>query len=141
MTTPHKATPEQWRWVSEDACLIELRDRLAAAEQRISELEQRPIPGSVELATDAELIKAWDVRNGDHLARIRFIYNLGRQHGAAQATCPHIPASGLVERVARAIPNLYQREACAAIFAVAEWFDGIGYGATASILRQEVKRD
>lgn len=111
MTTPHKATPEQWRWVSEDACLIELRDRLAAAEQRISELEQRPIPGSVELAT------------------------------AAQATCPHIPASGLVERVARAIPNLYQREACAAIFAVAEWFDAIGYGATASILRQEVKRD
>ena len=52
MNTPHKATPEQWRWVSEDACLIELRDRLAAAEQRISELEQRPIPGSVELAKE-----------------------------------------------------------------------------------------
>jgi hypothetical protein len=28
----------------------------------------------------------------------------------------------------------------AAILAVAEWFDAIGYGATASILRQEVER-
>ena len=44
--TPHKATPEQWetveRFVEEcgyDACLLELRDRLAAAEQRINELE------------------------------------------------------------------------------------------------------
>ena len=96
------------------------------------------------VATDAELIKSWDVRNGDHLARIRFIYNLGRQHGATQATCPHIatsdegtsycrlaeqgnrqgildsspaPAGGLVERVADAMYGGTE----AVILAVADW--------------------
>ena len=47
MSTPHRATPEQWavteRWAAEMlpyySCILELRDRLAAAEQRISELE------------------------------------------------------------------------------------------------------
>ena len=47
MTTPHRATPEQWALAEQyaevdcysDACILELRDRLAAAEQRIGELE------------------------------------------------------------------------------------------------------
>jgi hypothetical protein len=48
MTTPHKATPDQWAAVERaamppvpfhnSAALIELRDRLAVAEQRIQEL-------------------------------------------------------------------------------------------------------
>ena len=44
--TPHRATPEQWaqikhfiKYCGYDSCLLELRDRLQAAEQRISELE------------------------------------------------------------------------------------------------------
>ena len=56
------------------------------------------------------------------------------------------PAGGLVERVASVITDdsadvhLWHDDARAAILAVAEWFDAIGYGATASILRQEVVR-
>ena len=63
MTIPHRATPEQWAFVADDAigdcdlhslCLLELRDRLAAAEQRISDLEGnhlRPAPEMVTAAT------------------------------------------------------------------------------------------
>jgi len=62
------------------------------------------------------------------------------------------PAGGLVERVAIAVCRCddssswseevinWTPEARAAILAVAEWFDAIGYGATASMLRQEVER-
>ena len=46
MSTPYRATPEQWESLENDdstfayeACILELRDRLAAAEQRICELE------------------------------------------------------------------------------------------------------
>ena len=48
-TTPHRATPEQWAHLEAGAChtapwnsarvVLELRDRLAAAEERICELE------------------------------------------------------------------------------------------------------
>ena len=146
MTTPHKATPEQWRRIEKSrpypavfAGLLELRDRIAALEAGASAAPDH-LRGAPEMvATDGELIKAWDVRNGDHLARIRFIYNLGRQHGTTQA-------GGLVERVADAITDdsadvrLWHYEARAAILAVAGWFGAIGHGATASILRQEVER-
>lgn len=45
MTTPHKATPEQWAVIASDAadcdlhclCLLELRDRLAATESEIAQ--------------------------------------------------------------------------------------------------------
>ena len=56
------------------------------------------------------------------------------------------PAGGLVERVAQVIADddapvdLWLTDARAAILAVGEWFDAIGYGATASMLRQEVER-
>ena len=49
------------------------------------------------------------------------------------------PGGGLVERVMLA-GGLSHDESRAAILAVAAWFDTIGYGATASILRQEVER-
>ncbi len=113
MTTPHKATPEQWdrmeAWRGNGDtfadCTLELRDRIAA-------LEQRPIAGSVELAADhfrdAQKMVATDdalqrryaqavtdaIQRGatnDELsvAGRRTIYDLGRQH----ATCPHIVTS------------------------------------------------
>jgi len=51
---------------------------------------------------------------------------------------------GLAGTVQKAISDVEfphgNDEASAAILAVAEWFDSIGYGATASILRQEVVR-
>lgn len=59
------------------------------------------------------------------------------------------PAGGLMQSVGAAIcsiadcgdtPLNWAPEARAAIQAVAEWFDAIGYGATASILRQELQR-
>jgi hypothetical protein len=52
------------------------------------------------------------------------------------------PAGELAERVAEAIGviSTAQSTARAAVHAVAEWFDAIGYGATASILRQELQR-
>jgi len=145
--TQHKATPEQWNYQEQaefecDAtasCLLELRDRISALEaqretekaciqeiyekldrlkvqhesnwSRIVKLEERPIPGTVEL----------------------------RQQVPA-------PTGGLVDRVAQAIADddapvdLWLTDASAAILAVAEWFDAIGYGATASMLRQEVER-
>ena len=63
MTEPHHATPEQWADVEKrasdcrggPACLLELRDRLAAAEQRISELErlQNWVPPELEDSLDA----------------------------------------------------------------------------------------
>jgi hypothetical protein len=105
MTTPHKATPEQWaeleEWATKyewSSCVVELRDRLAAAEQRIQELERRPIPGTVKLAaqptpkaapvaTDEELASAMWTRSGR-----RAVYDLGREHGAAQSTPPTAPA-------------------------------------------------
>ena len=46
MSTQHRATPEQWASINDpenpfpyESCILELRDRLTAAEQRISELE------------------------------------------------------------------------------------------------------
>ena len=94
--------------------------------ERVEALEQRPIPGVVELAapapdaapppvaTDEELADCYadaakvailNRRDYDKAltpvdmlkAQIRAIYNLGRQHGAAQHPAP---AGGLVEMVA-----------------------------------------
>jgi hypothetical protein len=113
MTTPHKATPEQWEHVEQRilaidpgcSCLIELRDRLAALE--------------------------------------------AAANSSAGLTGSPAPAGGLMQAVGAAIcsiadcgdtPPNWAPEARAAIQAVAEWFDAIGYGATASILRQELRR-
>jgi hypothetical protein len=123
--------------------------------KRIMALESRPIPGSVELAADhladaskmvptpeavpvatnAELCSAYNdapehgVRPG-----LRAVYDLGRQHGAAQPpaaqpTPPPAPAGGLVERVCGEMtgdddPSI---DARAAIREVAKWLRS-GYG-------------
>ena len=83
MTAP-KATPEQWAdtWAFASdtrACLLELRDRVAALEAAAT---PSPAPnhsrGAPEMvATDEELVEAFRV-----CSSLRDIYNLGRQHGA-----------------------------------------------------------
>jgi hypothetical protein len=122
MTTPHKATPDQWQTIENyanlgivlNSCILELRDRIAALEAAAN--------SSAGLA--------------------------GSNHPAKPDGSP-APAGGLVEHLSAAIcsgadcgdtPSNWAPEARAAIKAVAEWFDAIGYGATASILRQEVQR-
>jgi len=113
MTTPHKATPEQWATTEEyanaaigcysDSCLLELRDRIAALE---ADANSKPTPNPSQIRSS--------------------------------------PAGELMQSVAHVIHSApsgygYENEAYAAIKAVAAWFDTIGYGATASILRQELQ--
>lgn len=46
------------------------------------------------IATDQELRRAWgSVTGEDWNTALRAVYDLGRQHGSAQATCPHIATS------------------------------------------------
>ena len=46
------------------------------------------------IATDQELRRAWgSVTGEDWNTALRAVYDLGRQHGSAQATCPHIVSS------------------------------------------------
>ena len=97
--------------------------------ERVEALEQRPIPGTVELATptpeaapvatDNGLLRCYAqaievaVKRGDSHdeakeAGRRAIYDLGRQHGAAQPPAaqpapPPAPAGGLVRRVLKAM--------------------------------------
>jgi hypothetical protein len=111
--------------------------------KRIMALEQRPIPGTVELAaptpeatpvaTDEDLWDFWCQEGMNFIPEVlRACYNLGRQHGAAQPPAaqptpePAAPAGGLVERVDRAIVRAWadcgpKGEACAAIREVAAW--------------------
>jgi len=106
----YKATPEHWEIVefraqrpgfSCDSCILELSSRLTAAEQRISELQAAAstpdhIRGATEMvATDQELRDEFYAEQREDDAR-RAIYNLGRQHGAAQAKCP-LCDMGIVE--------------------------------------------
>jgi len=186
-------------------CVLELRSRIEALEEAENDRRFRDCKAAIDnssatltgsnhpakpdsspapemVATDADLRRLWH-NTADDLGfgqAIRAIYNLGREHGAANATCPHIVTSnegtsycdlaektanskptpnprqirssstdGLMQSVSAAIcpidgrggtPINWEPEARAAILAVAEWFDAIGYGATASILRQELKR-
>jgi hypothetical protein len=109
MTTPHKATPEQW-----------------------ARLEMRQLGGNDLVCAALEL--------RDRIAALEAAAN-----PSAGLTGSPAPGDGLVEQVVDAIHDEAGSchafaEARAAIHAVAEWFDAIGYGATASILRQELQR-
>jgi hypothetical protein len=113
MTTPHKATPEQWddagAFASDTrACLLELRDRIAALEEAANSsagLTSSPAPA------------------GDLMQSV----------GAAICTiadCGDTPAN-------------WAPEARAAILAVARWLDDQGIyanHAAAGYLRQELQR-
>ena len=133
MTTPHRATPEQWALVEQyaevdcysDACLLELRDRLAAAEQRISELENAAEPTFTP--EEAEMIAApWSLLTPE----------------PASAA----PAGSLVEVVGRTWSYgqpLHPAATRAAILACADWLErqDVGAGhAAARWLREEVER-
>jgi hypothetical protein len=152
MTTPHKATPEQWNYQDQaefegDAtasCILELCDRIAALEvtqhahadaSRMSDAERERF--YAELAKPAR-IEALDANQPHQQDKLDRLIALDRSDPAPA------PAGGLVAKVTDAV--VYgieisdQRGAIDAIHAVAEWFDAIGYGATASILRQELQR-
>jgi len=118
--TNHKATPGQWMLVERqareqfgrysDSCLLEIRDRLAAAEQRIEAMEG--------------------------------VANLRQQDEDAERAMAPL-AGGLVKQVGQALIRSepgYDKEACAAILAVAEWLDGRIETSAAHLLREEVER-
>ena len=160
MTTPHKATPDQWARLearqlvrgNDLVCAaLELRSRIEALEAAANAPADHPGEPAGTVATDAELLKPWDV----HIRWLReeverHACNLGRQHGAANRRAilgsSPAPDDGLVELVVDAITDsaagygTADEPARAAILAVAEWFDAIDYGATATILRQELQR-
>jgi len=141
------ATPEQWaemeQWAgghySTSACLIELLDRIAAMEAQ-RETEKACIQ---EIYDKLDRLKVQHESNWSRIVKLEEalvtlkIELITERNAKPQAPAP---AGGLVERVAAAANCYPLDDARAAILAVAEWFDAIGYGATASILRQEVER-
>jgi hypothetical protein len=115
MTTPHKATPEQWanveRWASEmrstDSCLLELRDRIQALEAAANSSAgptSSPAPA------------------GDLM------------HSVGAAICSIADCGDT--------PSNWAPEARAAILAVAGWLEHRKPGALhcAALLREEVER-
>jgi hypothetical protein len=147
------ATPEQWEDVeqflttlpypSTASCLLKLRDRLVAAEQRTSEL----ISANEALR---ERLSVLEEGYDELAARLETIETGKRSQPTPNPSQIRSSAAGdLMQSVGAAIctiadcgdtPLNWAPEARAAVLAVAEWFDAIGYGATASILRQEVER-
>ena len=164
MTTPHRATPEQWALIEQhaefdcysDDCLLELRDRLAAAEQRISDLERNHFPDVTKMvpaATRRPLLEP----SANHIAECGGPCQEGFWHcncGLLEQLNPELrpapaaPAGSLVEAVQRAIHDTEfphgNDEARAAIYEVADWLESqdVGAGrAAARWLREEVERD
>jgi len=90
------------RWESLDSS-----EQLAWAQARAIAAVWRPTPEAATVATDQELLVAWNRVGQDGFdPAIRAVYDLGRQHGAAQSTPPASPpasAGGLLERVHNAI--------------------------------------
>jgi len=112
--------------------------------------EMVPTSKGAPVATDDELFDLFHQHDPLGIV-LRAIYNLGRQHGAAQLPAaksdlepnpPAAPAGGLVERVATAMhpnyPRAFQGEARAAICEMAEWLDREGYNRAANDFREEV---
>ncbi len=136
MATPHKATPEQWEQLEDRAadhkfffissCVAELRSRVEALEAAANAI----------------------ARYGRLAAAEQRIQALEGNRQAILDSSP-APAGELVQSVGAAICSIadfgdtpgWAPEARAAILAVAKWFDAMGYGATASILLQEVQRN
>lgn len=126
MTTPHRATPEQWAeqkmWVrhaADSSCILELRDRLEALEALYETMRQATLDWGKDVDNHGRWID-------DHLKRIMAL------EAGQQPNYPEIPdsspapADSLVERVATAIDPidgapLYLDEARAAIRGVAAW--------------------
>jgi hypothetical protein len=120
MTTPHKATPEQWAQLRACAaiypgawgdCILELRDRIALLEatqhahadaSRMSDAERERFYAELAKPARVELLEA-------------------AANSSAGLTGSPAPAGGLVERVADAMDGGTESQARAAIPVVAEW--------------------
>lgn len=179
MSGPHRATPEQWDAIASltgvypgawGDCILELRARIAAAEQRISEQngallelastvakagndhEQRIT--ELESKQDTQRVGMLDVYQ--HLDKLKTqhesnwsrIVKLEEAADHLQDATEKVPAGSLVEVVQLAIGNapFGPDEACAAILAVADWLELRGTGTTtgprgARWLRDEVARN
>jgi hypothetical protein len=111
-------------------------------------------PEGAPVATDDELFDLFNQHNPLGIV-LRGIYNLGRQHGAAQPpaaqpTPPTATAGGLVQRVAEAMGPQWQaamddgelpcNTARNAICEVAAWLDLEGYVRAANDLREEIAK-
>ena len=157
-------SPQTKNWLRQSAALdgAVVSQTLLNLLERVEALEQRPIPGTVELAaptpeaapvaTDEELYQlAYSMPLSTERGRRRRCYDLGRKHGtpAAQPTPPAAPA-GLLARVMLAIDgsNDLEIEARAAIREVAAAareriapFDpSLKWGNVAQWLEQEANR-
>jgi hypothetical protein len=119
--------------------------------ERLDALEQRPIPGTVELATptpEAAPVATDEVQPlPPHIAityQPKSVYLPLRtaQPPAPQPAPPAAPAGGLVERVAGSIWKTCDMgvEARAAICEVAAWLDQRGQHACSLLLREELDR-
>jgi len=110
MTTSHKATPKQWEYAGTfafdtRACLLELRDRVAALENaanshstasdsQVGSSTPDHVRGAPEMvATDDELVDIFyfhtHISSVLAISGLRAIYN----HGATKAACPHVRTS------------------------------------------------
>lgn len=142
---PYRATPEQWAMTeylgdpqrppgamaSTASSILELRDRLAAAEQRISELENA--------ITEKDIVILGEPFRQDNPDRLIEMDRVAP-----------VPARSLVEVVRKAIKHEFDYDARAAIMAVADWLEQHnpyaasgrreGWGAAVRCLREEVER-
>ena len=146
MSTPHRATPEQWadheRWTHDhdSSCLLELRARIEALEAG---------------ATCPHIVTGDEGTSYCALAEVTARIgqpdvpaNTSAQTNSKPTSNPGQIRSSLVERVARAIsldswdtdPVSWTAEARAAIGAVAEWLRKQPWPNAASALEKELKR-
>ena len=139
MSTPHKATPEQWRdagaFASDTrACLLELRARVEALEREAAMDELRAASAEARPAVKARITRDRD-ETGDYIII----------HDASP------PAGSLVERVAEAMAAMgcfapdegCGEEARAVLRVVAAWLrdrKGIQWAWVARILELEADR-
>jgi hypothetical protein len=119
MTTPHRASPEQWAQIKQfvedcgyDSCLLELCDRIAALE---ADVNSKPTPNPSQIRSS--LAPAG-----------------GLVESVSAAICPIDGRGGA--------PINWEPEARAAIQAVAEWLEHRKPAALhcAALLREEVER-
>jgi len=163
------ATKERWDGGTTWPCLLDLRARVEALETaqnlRQQDEDVERVAGDPPIATDEELLRVYWAGGNSSDARLRRIYDLGRQHGAAANSKPtpnssqigsSAPTGGLVERVATSMhPDSFSpeeswgTEARAAIREVADWLEQqqeVPIGSTASadyfaaMLRSEAGR-
>lgn len=136
--TPHSATPEQFQLLQQT--MGDLADRLAAAEQRISELQAAHNVETNWQSEQDDRLRITDER----LANLENVENLRQQdEDAERAAEPSAPAGSLINRVAGAMADSdpgYGKEARAAIMAVADWLEQFEFVGAVHALRQKVER-